>query len=284
LDQAEHIRFHGEARHTWKEAVVEWAKAAEQNIRPNTLKRYLVSLGQMRGIMDGLYVDEITSRTIGRIARRAGIGNATRRRDLTAVASVLRWCVAHNWREDNPGRSWDRTVIRERRDPIVLPDEAAISAVVAAAPGNFARLIRFAQYTGMRQEEVASLRWNQVRGDSVQLIVTKNRKPRSVPLDAKAAGTLAGTARHINSPYVFWHDQGSRYLNVSSRFRVFVKRSAVSPFRFHDLRHWYAVEYLRWGGSIYTLSQILGHSSVKVTEIYLRYVTPEEAERSKAAG
>ena len=36
LDQAEHIRFHGEARHTWKEAVVERAKAAAADIRPNT--------------------------------------------------------------------------------------------------------------------------------------------------------------------------------------------------------------------------------------------------------
>ena len=42
-------------------------------------------------------------------------------------------------------------------DPIRLPDEADIDAVVALAPGNFANLIRCAQHTGMRQEEVASL-------------------------------------------------------------------------------------------------------------------------------
>jgi len=65
---------------------------------------------------------------------------------------------------------------------------------------------------------------------------------------------------------------------------VLAKRSGARPFRFHDLRHWFSVNYLRRGGSIYTLSQILGHSSVKVTEIYLQFLTPEEAERSKAAG
>jgi integrase/recombinase XerD len=284
LEQAEHIRFHGEARHTWKEAVVEWAKTAHQNIRPTTLKRYLVSLGQVRGIMDGLYIDEITKRTVSGIARRPGVSNATRRRDITAVACVLRWCVSHAWCEDNPAKTWDRSVVRERRDPIVLPETADIAAVIATAPGNFARLIRFAQYTGMRLEEVASLRRDQIRGDSVQLVNTKNGRPRAVPLDERAIGTLAGTVSHIATSYVFWHSQGERYRNVSSRFRVFVKRSGVRPFRFHDLRHWYAVDYLRRGGSIYRLSQILGHSSVKVTEIYLRYVTPEEAERAKAAG
>jgi site-specific recombinase XerD len=38
---------------------------------------------------------------------------------------------------------------------------------------------------------------------------------------------------------------------------------------FHDLRHWYAVDYLQRGGSIYTLLQILGPSSIKTTELYL---------------
>jgi integrase/recombinase XerD len=282
LEQADHIRFHGEARHTWKEAVVEWAKAAQADTKVSTVKRYLVSLGQVRAIMDGLYVDEITTRTISQIARRAGVSNATRRRDITAVSVVIRWCVAHGWREGNPGRDWDRSTVRERRDPIALPPIEDIDAVLATAPGNFARLIRFAQYTGMRQEEVASLRRNQIRGETVQLTTTKSGRPRAVPLDERAIDTLAGTIPFVGSTYVFWHDQGERYRNVASRFRVMIKRSGARPFRFHDLRHWYAVDYLRRGGSIYTLSQILGHSSVKVTEIYLSFLTPDEQAGTKA--
>ncbi|MGB1230598.1 MAG: tyrosine-type recombinase/integrase, partial [Holosporaceae bacterium] len=54
------------------------------------------------------------------------------------------------------------------------------------------------------------------------------------------------------------------------------------PFRFHDLRHRYAVDYLKNGGSIYTLKGLLGHTSVKTTEGYLAYLTPEEAEAAKA--
>ena len=60
------------------------------------------------------------------------------------------------------------------------------------------------------------------------------------------------------------------------------KRAVPRAFRFHDLRHWYAVDYLRRGGSIYTLQQILGHSSIKTTELYLAYLTPNEQEQAKA--
>ena len=284
LEQAEHVRFDGEVRHTWKEAVVEWSKAAKQTIKPSTLKRYLVSLGQVRGIMDALYVDEITAKTISRIARRSGPSNATRRRDLTAVAVVLRWCCAHGWREDNPARIWDRSVVRERRDPIILPEIADIDRVVATAPGNFARLIRFAQYTGMRLEEVAGLRRDQIRGDTAQLLYTKSGRPRAVPLDERAICIKTATVPFMNSPYLFWHGGGERYRNVSSRFRVLVKRSGARPFRFHDLRHWFAVDYLRRGGSIYALSQVLGHTSLKTTEIYLDHLTPEEQLAAKRLG
>jgi integrase/recombinase XerD len=41
------------------------------------------------------------------------------------------------------------------------------------------------------------------------------------------------------------------------------------------------VEALRDGWSIYALSQHLGHTSVKTTEIYLAFLTPEEADRAK---
>jgi integrase/recombinase XerD len=48
------------------------------------------------------------------------------------------------------------------------------------------------------------------------------------------------------------------------------------------LRHWFAVEALRDGMGIYKLSKHLGHTSVKTTEIYLNFLTPDEADRARA--
>lgn len=294
LTQLNHFAFYGENRHHWKDAVVEWAKSGPE-IRPGTMKRYLVSLRQLDGVLSPLYVDEISLRTIAEIARRPGATNATRRRDITAVSVVLRWCVSQSWREDNPAATWDRSVIKERRDPITMPEPYDIDSTVATAPGNFAKLIRFAQYTGMREEEIASLERKQVdlQRAAIALSKTKTNRPRSVPLDDRALGTLTGTPAHLSTPFVFWHGKGDRYSNVASRFAQITRnaqtraRAAGQPiprrFRFHDLRHWYAVDYLRRGGSIYRLQQILGHSTIKTTEIYLAYLTPAEADLSMTA-
>jgi integrase/recombinase XerD len=51
---------------------------------------------------------------------------------------------------------------------------------------------------------------------------------------------------------------------------------AAGELRFHDLRHFFAVSYLRAGGNIYDLQKTLGHTSIKTTEIYLDFLTPEE--------
>ncbi|WP_417158935.1 tyrosine-type recombinase/integrase [Sphingomonas panaciterrae] len=83
----------------------------------------------------------------------------------------------------------------------------------------------------------------------------------------------------------------SRYRNVASNFADYTARAekraakACIPYRrfsFHHLRHLFAVEYLREGkGGFYDLSRELGHSSVKTTEIYLAYLTPEQAARAQ---
>ena len=69
-------------------------------------------------------------------------------------------------------------------------------------------------------------------------------------------------------------------------FRALVKKAVEKKligraFRFHDLRHWYAVDYLRRRGNIYDLQQILGHNSIKTTERYLAYLTAEQQKQAK---
>lgn len=306
LDQAEHVRYTGEERHLWKVAVIEWVEFAGSAVKPSTLKRYKVSLRQINPvIVDGRafeerYVDEIDRKLIAKVVveRKKVATNATIHRDLSALSSVLTVCQAKEWIEDNAAANYlqvNKAAIKERRDPIVLPEMSDIDYVVSRASGNFARMIRHAQYTGMREEECASLQHSQLRSGAADLTETKYDRPRSVPLDSRAVGTLSGTVRHLKSPYVFWHDDGARYHNVASQFADLVRRAEIAAeregrafrrFTFHHLRHWFAVDYLRRadslnGHNIYALQKILGHRSIRTTEQYLDFLTPVEAERAK---
>lgn len=276
----DHARFHGEARHTYKETAKKWAlEYLPGNVKPGTGQRYLVSSRQLDPHFRDLYLDEIDRKRIARMVSdrvKLGATNATIRRDLTALSTMLACAVGWGWIEENPAKTYDRGIIKERRDPIQPPTDGDLDAFLGklgAKLGKLPNLVRFLAQTGMREEEAASLEWPQVdmKRREVQLVKTKTNRPRVVPLSDEAWGTLEGTERHPESKVVFWHGEGLRYRNVASRLLELKKRHGAT-FRVHDLRHKFAIDYLRAGGDIYRLKEILGHASVKTTEIYLGHV------------
>lgn len=276
---------------SWPEAVVAWdGWIKRQGKRPATIKRYLVSLAQLRPWLDDKEVQRIDNELVRQIVReraRQGASNATIRRDLSAMASVLDAAIDEGWITENPAHGYDRRRLKEKRDPVVLPDSESIAAVLAVG-SRFVDMAAVARLTGMREEEIASLTHDQIDKArmAISLVHTKGRRAREVPICAEALAIIAKQPQFLTSPYVFWRADGKRFRNVAAQFyatvgRVAQKRAQAGlpfrRFRFHDLRHLFAVEYLREGrGSIYELQQILGHSSIKTTEMYLQYLTPEE--------
>jgi integrase/recombinase XerD len=286
--QVEDTAYFGAAEPvSWPTAVVSWDAAIKRTRkRPATMARYLVSLGQLRPWLDPCLVQKIDLdllRTIVR-ERRKVASNATVRRDLTAVSSVLDHAMDEGWIEENPARMFDRRRLKEDREPIVLPQPEAIAAVLVLG-SRFVDMAELARETGMREEEIASLRHSQVDRDrmAASLTYTKGRRAREVPLSENALEIIDRQPQFLRSPFVFWRGAGERFINVASQFHATVKRAArnaaqpIARFRFHDLRHLFAVEYLRQRkGSLYDLQLILGHASIKTTEQYLDHLTPEE--------
>jgi integrase len=105
--------------------------------------------------------------------------------------------------------------------------------------------------------------------------------PKTRVIDLEPFGGYDGRApAYVASPFLFW-----QLKNFASQFADIVRRTAkwaaahrvaFRPFRFHDLRHLHAVDWLKDGRSMYTLQQRLGHSSIKVTQLYLAFPTTDE--------
>jgi integrase/recombinase XerD len=276
---------------TWEAAVVSWVEAwGRLGIKPRTGARYTQSLVCVRRWLDGKKVHEIDNRLLKEIVSaraRQRVTNATIRRDMTAISSVLGHCCDEGWIEENPARMMDRSRFKEKAVPIVLPRPASI-ALVFAERSRFMDMAELSLETGMRQEEIAGLEHDRIdrRRMSATLEETKGNAVRQVTLTDKALAIIDRQPRHFKAKWVFWHGNGERYRNVDSSFYALVSRVARKAaqdsrefrrFRFHDLRHLFAVTFLREArGTIYALQQILGHKSIKTTEGYLKHLTPDE--------
>ena len=261
------------------------------------MQRYACSLDQLRGFLDGRKLAEIDRRLIAEIIRARtadGVSNATIKRDLVALSSVLNYAIDQGWLESNPVLDRMRR-IEERRDPIMLPRSEDVALVIERAPGMVKDLIRCAMATGARQDELLRARRDDVDHNRRQLTVTGKRdKRRTIALDPfEGYDLLRALPAYVGSPLLFWHSAGESYKNFASQFSAIVDRTAkwatdnevdFRPFTFHSLRHWHAVHWLKSGRSLYELQHRLGHSSIKVTEGYLRcgYLTFEEQQAAMA--
>lgn len=296
-EEMEHLAYYGENRHTWKEAVVQYIQTILPGaVKPNTAKRYLVSLKQVGPHLESLFVDEVNFKTIGKLVttrKRDGATNATIRRDLTAVSRVLAATVSWGWREDNPAKTWDRDVIPERRDPIARVSDEAIARYLAKCPAGFGRVVRFLLLTGMRQNEAVTLRRGQLRKDTREIHLAKTKsRPRVITVSQAAWDVINEAPLNLAHDYVFTSDRvvsrdkegrpeaAGPFANFASRFAQ-IRARAKTTFRCHDLRHEFAIRELESGRDIYDLSRHLGHSSVKVTEMYLDYIG-ESGARARA--
>jgi integrase len=79
--------------------------------------------------------------------------------------------------------------------------EADFQSVVSNLPDYLKDLVRFAYLTGMRKGEIASLRWDDVDGDTIHLRAenAKNGEARTIPIEGELADLMErrGVARQV---------------------------------------------------------------------------------------
>jgi integrase/recombinase XerD len=139
--------------------------------------------------------------------------------------------------------------------------------------------------TGCRINEVIQLRVVQVDMDNLLLTVHgKGNKERRIPFSAELRKVLfrygqLKDKRGLHSSFMFCSRTGSRlmYRNVYRDLINHCKRVRITKrVHCHLTRHTFACHFMKNGGSIYTLSRILGHSSVSTTQIYVRGLGVED--------
>ncbi|MBI5021900.1 MAG: site-specific integrase [Ignavibacteriales bacterium] len=149
----------------------------------------------------------------------------------------------------------------------------------------FKELFLFASLTGMRLGEILNLTWENVNFEKQLVTVTnsdnfatKSGNSRAVPMNSLIAKLLL--QKISNKPiskYVF-DNQGKRFHPnyVSHKFKKYIRLLKLDErLHFHSLRHTFATWLVQGGVNIYEVQKLLGHSSVKVTEIYSHLASSE---------
>lgn len=136
-------------------------------------------------------------------------------------------------------------------------------------------IIAFLGNTGLRREELRSLKWGAIDQQLKFIhIKGKGRKSRIVPLNSICKEILQRYKRLPDDEYVqfcrkFYGGEGSSWL-----CRKLAKKLNIPRFGCHAIRHRFATEMIRQGVNIYKLSKILGHSNITTTTAIYLHLAP----------
>lgn len=141
--------------------------------------------------------------------------------------------------------------------------------------------------TGVRQRSLMNIKVKDVDFDNkvVYVNVTKNRKPLIVPLNQTMVNILTEYLKYRNykssDDYLFCNVFGQQLVKGTcySMLYSYNKRRGVETTGIHRYRHTFAKQWILNGGNVVALCQLLGHSSLDITQNYINLLVSDVAKQ-----
>lgn len=177
--------------------------------------------------------------------------------------------VAKKWEyiKENPFRELKQIKVKGKNLPKYLSKSEVTMLLEAIPEGLFKCLVEFYLYTGCRRNEALNLAWDNIdlKNERIILVNTKSGNDRLIPINSSLMRVLKSMDTKTKRPFPF----KPRY--VTQKVKDYLKASGIKrwkEFTVHSLRHTFASHLVMEGSDLYTVSKLLGHSSVAVTQMY----------------
>jgi integrase/recombinase XerC len=276
-----------ERQDAWIDQYLNYLIAVQQRSE-HTVLSYAGVLRQLSQALDSL--EHATTADIHRYLSGLGERGCSRRtvaHHTSVVRSFYRFCQQQGWRPDNPAKSVHPVRFRPKL-PRVLTEEEVFDLLravwgeqTALGLRNWA-LLELLYGSGLRSQEAVDLTLGDIEWTGRRLrVMGKGQKPRLVPFGQYAEQALARyleqgrpalvTGRDGSGRPVFVNVRGGRLTTRSVRRIVkatLVKTEMSRQVSPHWFRHSFATHLLNHGADLRVVQELLGHQSLRTTQIY----------------
>lgn len=280
---------------TWIDGFCRYLSAVEQ-ASEHTVRAYhsdLVAFWRAAGELDQVGTGDVY-RYLAALGAR-GLSPRSVARKLAVIRTFYRYLEREGWRQDNPARRVLAPRYRPGLPRVLTVDEMSqlldglVSNRTPLGVRNRA-LLEVIYGGGLRSQEAVDLDLDAIHWATGELTVKgKGRKYRTVLLGRPAMAALqeyvegarSTLAARSSTTAVFLNARGGRLTTRSVRRIVKAAlvagavRRNISP---HWLRHSFATHLLMNGADLRAVQELLGHSSLRTTQIYT-HISQEELGR-----
>lgn len=261
---------------------------------PRTLEQYEHDLSRLCKLYPAKELAEITDADLLALARKFSSGEVRTR--MAAVKSFFKWAKQQRRIADNPCDYLPPFKPRPQKY-IEIFTEAEVLALTGLEVRDGA-LMQVLLDAGLRKAEARSLRLRDYKPEPTEvapagnLVVLRGKggKDRVIPATLAVAQKIMelATLEGLGSKDHLWYDRpgghGIRRASpiIDSVFDRWWRRclsgAGVQYRNPHTTRHTFATRWLRRGGSLITLSMVMGHASIKTTsDLYAHLNTADIA-------
>ncbi|MBR1770218.1 MAG: tyrosine-type recombinase/integrase [Bacteroidales bacterium] len=282
----------------------------ERSFSPNTVESYLYDCRRLVDFLSQRYPDlkeqevdiKVLNEFVSSLERKKldddddiVLSAATQQRIIQGVRAFFKFLFFSDVIESNPSEQLI-TPYSEYRLPDILSYEEIkrMTEVIDVSKLHNYRnrlIIKMLYATGMRVSELVNLKKSDINRKEEYLdIIGKGNKERLIPLDSKVMEDLLfyiDRYRALIRPrlkdkpnnYVFRSQKQGDKLTRQFVFEM-IKEAALAAginkkVHPHILRHSFATEMIRAGANLMVVKEIMGHSSIASTEIYINLNTSD---------
>lgn len=216
--------------------------------------------GDLDAFRDTLLTDKYTPKSVSR--------------KLNAVKTFFRWMITENIVSTDPSSSVAHPKIENSLPKFLSQLEYRALRDVVRSDIRIAAIVELILQTGLRISEVASLKVDNQKGDTMLIESYATQPQRNIPLNKPAKDIVEAYMKirpKADSPYVFISKNGKPLAvrNIRASIARYMQRAELPNYSVNDLRTTFMVENLKNGVDIVLLSQVSGHKRLSTTERYL---------------
>lgn len=237
----------------------------------NTTMVYKSAVKSFISILGDRDVDTYTIGEIEKFARR--LSPKTARTYLAPVSLAFALAVKYEIIPRNPCSFVDMPKIKPKKREAF--DKDSVKSLLAHAKGELKTFLYIAFYTGARAREILALRWEDISDYDIIIDKTYARGVINSPKNGKSRRVilLEPLKNYLNElprdrDLIF----KSNYESIARFFKILQAKLGLKPQGLHITRHTYASLLIDANIKPTLAQQMLGHSSLMMTNLYTHYL------------
>ena len=274
-------------------------------IKPSTFQRYegIYRKYIKSSTIAGIKLQECTTIKIQKFLNE--LSKTYSYSQLKYLSDVMRtffnWCIDSGYLLKNPclkvelkGNKTDIINKKKLRQVEILTEDEIKTILEHIKNTDYELLVSLGLGTGLREGELLALGWEHINLEEKTLKVERSVKEiyiyedenkrhietvfqvpktltsfRTIPIPESIIFRLKQVS---NKNGLLFHDKENNPLkakNVSYKWRKILEECNIPHKKFHSIRHTYASTLLKNGVDIQTVAELMGHSAIAITQIYL---------------